>query len=120
MLSAMRNELVMAGVTRIKFFQYYPIRGYAKQRRNMLEITDEQFDALRQKQACRQEFFDVTFKDIKFLDRDCVVSPKGALKESENYEDHILIDDISKVSSEELQSAIDGHYEKKKVGVRHV
>lgn len=120
MLAAMRDELSLAGVSRIKFFQFYPIRGYSKQRRNLLSITDEQFDALRQQQSCRQEFFDVTFKDIKFLDRDCVVSPKGALKESENYEDKTLIEDITKVSSEELQSAIDGHYEKKKVGVRHV
>ena len=120
MLNAMRNELIMEGVERIKFFQFYAIRGAAKERRYMLSITDEQFEALKKKQETRQEFFNVTFKDIEFLDRDCVISPKGALKESENYEDHILIDDITKVSSEELQNAIDTHYEKKKVGGRHV
>ena len=120
MLSAMRNELFLAGVRRIKFFQFYPIRGHSKERKSLLEITDEQFNELKERQLKREEFFDVTFKDIEFLNRDCVVSPKGALKESENYQDITLIDDITKVSSEELQSAIDGHYEKKKVGVRHV
>jgi len=120
MLSAMRNELYMAGVKRIKFFQFYPIRGYSKQRRSTLSITDEQFQELKRRQETRVEFFDVTFKDIEFLNRDCVVSPKGALKESENYEDHTLIEDITQVSSEELQDAIDTHYAKKKVGGLHV
>ena len=120
MLSAMRNELVMEGVERIKFFQYYPIRGYAKERRGALSITDEQFNELKKNQEGKEEMFNVTFKDIEFLDRDCVVSPKGALKESEDYQDKTLIDDITKVSSEELRDAIDGHYAKKKAGGLHV
>lgn len=120
MLTAMRDELFMEGVERIKFFQFYPIRGYSKKRSSFLSITKEQFDALRQKQEQRDELFNVTFKDIEFLNRDCVVSPKGALKESENYQDRTLIDNILDVSSEELRSAIDTHYENKKVGGLHV
>ena len=111
MFEAIGSELSFYGIKKWKISRFCPLRGYAKQRKNLLNVPDQVFDAIKSKYDGIQGVFEVSVRDFDAIDDNLVISPRGSLKQSVNGEEEVVVEDIIHTST---------HVLAKKLGGRHV
>ena len=111
MFEAIGSELSFYGIKKWKISRFCPLRGYAKERKNLLNVPDQVFDAIKSKYDGVKGLFEVSVRDLDAIEENLVVSPRGSLKQSINGEEVVLVDDIIRTSTDTMI---------KKLGGRHV
>ena len=111
MFQAIGSELCFYGIKRWKISRFCPLRGYAKQRKNLLSVPDQVFESIKDKYDGIKGVFDVSVRDFDAIDDNLVISPRGSLKCSSDGEEEVLVEDIINTSAMTLA---------KKIGGRHV
>lgn len=111
MFEAISNELHLYGIKKWKISRFCPLRGYAKQRKNLLSVPYQVFEAIKETYDGRKGIFEVSVRDFDAIDDNLVISPRGSLKKSSNGEEEVVVEDIIHTST---------HILAKKLGGRHV
>lgn len=95
MFEALGSEISFYGLKRWKISRFCPLRGYAKERKDFLDLTDEEFIDITKKYIGITKPFMVSVRNTDAIDENLIVSPQGSLKKSNNGEEEVvLIDSI--------------------------
>ena len=92
MMTALKNEIIQFDIDKWKIIRFYPLRGKAKDNKELFWVPDEDFLEIKNKYKSDGPFLTVDVRDIKELDDNFVVSPCGLLKKSTNGVEEVLVD----------------------------
>ena len=92
MITAIRNDFLQYNIDKWKILRFYPLRGKAKENKDLFWIPDEDFIEIKNRYKSDSPFLTVDVRDIKELDDNLVVSPCGLLKKSHDGEEEIIVD----------------------------
>lgn len=110
MFEAIGSELSFYGIKKWKISRFCPLRGYAKARRNLFDIPDNVFEAIKDKYDGREAIFSVSVRDFDSIEDNIVISPQGSFKKAINGEEEVLVEDIVTSDVQTLKKALGGHY----------
>lgn len=110
MFEAIGSELSFYGIKKWKISRFCPLRGYAKERRNLFDIPDQVFDAIKDKYDGREAIFSISVRDFDSIEDNIVISPQGSFKKAINGEEEVLVQDIVTSDVVTLKKALGGHY----------
>lgn len=82
MFKKINSELSMYGISNWKIIRFYPLRGYAKENKDLYWIDDDIFARIKEYFGSVESFVNVDVRDIEDMDNDYIVSPCGILKQS--------------------------------------
>lgn len=108
MFQKVADELIFYGIKKWKVSRFLPLRGHAKLREDLLEVSDDAFEEIKNKYSNGSSLFDISVRDYDSYDKDFQVSPGGGLKISDHKEEKILISDINKVENDVLVKKLGG------------
>lgn len=111
MFEALGSEISFYGLKKWKISRFCPLRGYAKERRGFLDLSDEEFLDIEKKYEGITAPFEISVRNTDSIDSNLIISPKGSIKKSTNNEEIILVDDIIKTSAVSAKKKLlGGHY----------
>lgn len=110
MFEAIGCELSFYGIRKWKISRFCPLRGYAKERKNLLNVPDQVFQSIKEKYDGMEGLFKVSVRDFDAIDENLVVSPRGSLKQSIDGEEEVIVEDIISTSTYELKKALGGRH----------
>jgi len=82
MYGAIYEDLDKYNIDKWKIIRFYALRGYAKERKEELNVNDSDFEQIKEIYSLDKENFDVVVRDHSDMDELYVVSPQGILKKS--------------------------------------
>ena len=94
MFEAIGSELAFYGLKKWKISRFCPLRGYAKERKNIFNVTEEEFALVEEKYSGLKAPFEISVRNTDSIDENLIISPAGALKKSSQNEEIVIIDDI--------------------------
>ena len=92
MIKSIRHDLGQYDIDKWKILRFYPLRGKAKENKEIFWVPDEDFVEIKNRYKSEGPILTVDVRDIKELDDNLVVSPCGLLKKSTNGVEEILVD----------------------------
>ena len=92
MIRALRNDIIQYDIDKWKIIRFYPLRGKAKENKELYWVPDEDFIEIKKTYASQSPFLTVDVRDIKEMDNNLVVSPCGLLKKSMNGVEEVIVD----------------------------
>lgn len=112
MFEAVGSELSFYGIKKWKILRFYPLRGYAKERQNFLNVPSSVFDAIKDKYDGKKAVFEISVRDHDSMEENLIVSPIGSLKKAEDAKEIVLVEDIISTSSREIKKKMNlgGHH----------
>lgn len=110
MFEAIGSELSFYGIKKWKISRFCPLRGYAKERRNLFDIPDEVFEAIKSKYDGREATFSISVRDFDSIEENLVISPQGNFKKAINGEEEVLVESIQTTGVHTLKKVLGRHY----------
>lgn len=102
MFEALGSEISFYGLKKWKISRFCPLRGYAKERKDILSLTEEEFLDIENKYKDIKKPFEVSVRNLDSIDRNIVISPNGSIKKSSNSEELLIEKNILESTDEEL------------------
>lgn len=99
MFEALGSEISFYGLKKWKISRFCPLRGYAKQREELLSVSDEVFLDIEKKYAGIIAPFEISVRNQDAIDENLIISPAGSLKKSNYSKEEIIVSDIVTKSS---------------------
>ena len=107
LFKAIQNELYQFGIKKWKIIRFYPLRGYALERKELFNLSDDEFKMIEDRYGTNYtSLFKIETRDIKTIDDDLIVSPCGSLKKASNGVEDVLIDDLTNTTKFEILNVI--------------
>lgn len=94
MFEALGSEISFYGLKKWKISRFCPLRGYAKERKNIFNLTEEEFLNVEKNYSGLIAPFEISVRNTDSIEENLIISPKGALKKAKNNEEYTLVDDI--------------------------
>lgn len=110
MFNAIGSELSFYGIKKWKISRFCPLRGYARERKNLLNVPDQVFEAIKNKYDGINAMFKVEVRDFDAIEENLVISPSGSLKVAEDGEEQVLVKDITTTSGRVLKKVLGGQH----------
>ena len=112
MFEAIGSEIALYGLKKWKISRFCPLRGYAKERQGILNITEQEFLDIEKKYDGAIAPFEISVRNTDSIDENLIISPAGSLKKSNNNEELVIIDDIIKTSQVSIRKTLSlgGYY----------
>lgn len=98
MFEALGSEISFYGLKKWKISRFCPLRGYARERKNIFNLTEEEFLDVEKNYSGLIAPFEISVRNTDSIEENLIVSPKGALKKSNNNEEYTLVPDIVNTS----------------------
>ena len=106
MFEAIGSEMVFYGIKKWKISRFCPLRGYAKERKNILNVTEEEFEKIEQDYSGLVAPFEISVRNTDSIEENIIISPAGSLKKCSNSEEYVLVNDILKTSSVAIKKTL--------------
>lgn len=94
MFEAINSELCFYGIKKWKISRFSPLRGYALERKNLLSVPDQVFEAIKNKYDGKKALFEISVRDLNNIDDNLIISPNGSLKKSVNALEQVIVPNI--------------------------
>lgn len=94
MFEALGSEISFYGLKKWKISRFCPLRGYAKQRKDILSVSDEMFLDIEKKYSGIKAPFEISVRNQNAIDENLIISPSGSLKKSNNSEEEVIVADV--------------------------
>lgn len=107
MFEALGSEISFYGLKKWKISRFCPLRGYARERKNIFNLTEEEFLDVEIKYSGLVAPFEISVRNTDSIDENIIISPRGAIKRSSNNEEYIIIDDIIKTPHMAIKKSLE-------------
>lgn len=112
MFEAIGSEMAFCGLKKWKISRFCPLRGYAKERKNIFNLSEEEFLSVEEKYTSLKAPFEISVRNTDSIDENIIISPAGSIKKSDKCEEFVIIDDILKQSQVKIRKilTLGGYY----------
>lgn len=106
MFEALGSEISFYGLKKWKISRFCPLRGYARERKNIFNLTEEEFLDVEKNYSGLIAPFEISVRNTDSIDENIIISPAGSIKKSSNNEEYTIVDDIIKTSQVAMKKAL--------------
>jgi SMC interacting uncharacterized protein involved in chromosome segregation len=106
MFEALGSEISFFGLKKWKISRFCPLRGYAKQRKNLLNVPDQVFASIKDEYQDKYASFEIQVRDYDAIEENIILSPSGNLRSAINMEEVTIAPNINNESTEEVKKLI--------------
>ena len=106
MFEALGSEISFYGLKKWKISRFCPLRGYAKERKNLLSVPNSVFESIKEKYSNKCAFFEIQVRDVDAVEENIIISPSGNIKKSTNMEEHTVVSDLNSKETLEIKKLI--------------
>lgn len=106
MFEALGSEISFYGLKKWKISRFCPLRGYAKERKNLLSIADKVFESIKYKYSNKSAFFEIQARDLDAIEENIIISSSGNMKKAFNQEEYTIVSDLGNKDTEEIKRLI--------------
>lgn len=103
MFEALGSEISFYGLKKWKISRFCPLRGYAKERKNLLSVPDQVFESIKEEYSNKSSFFEIQVRDLDAIEENIIISPSGNIKMTSNLEEHTVVPNLDKREVEEIK-----------------
>lgn len=94
MFEALGSELSFYGLKKWKISRFCPLRGYARERKNIFNLSEEEFLDVEKNYSGLVAPFEISVRNTDSIEENLIISPKGSFKTATNNEEIVLVEDI--------------------------
>ncbi len=94
MFEALGSEISFYGLKKWKISRFCPLRGYARERKNILNLSEEEFLDVEKNYSGLVAPFEISVRNTDSIEENLIISPKGSFKTALNNEEIVLVEDI--------------------------
>ncbi len=106
MFEALGSEISFYGLKKWKISRFCPLRGYARERRNLLSVPDVVFESIKDNYADKRAFFEIQVRNLDAIEENIIISPSGNMKKAVNSEEYTVVSDLVNKDPEEIKRLI--------------
>ncbi len=94
MFEALGSEISFYGLKKWKISRFCPLRGYARERKNIFNLSEEEFLDVEANYGGLVAPFEISVRNTDSIEENLIISPKGSFKKADKNEEYTLVDDI--------------------------
>lgn len=106
MFEALGSEISFYGLKKWKISRFCPLRGYAKERKNLLSVPDQVFECIKDNYSNKRAFFEIQVRDLDAVEENVIISPSGNMKKAFNQEEYTIVSNLYTKDTEEIKKLI--------------
>lgn len=103
MFEALGSEISFYGLKKWKISRFCPLRGYAKERKNLLSVSDSVFESIKNEYSNKSDFFEIQVRDLDAVEENIILSPSGNIKMAANSEERTIVASLDRKNVKEIR-----------------